>query len=150
MSCYLYRGFGTDIYQDVAACLTPKVCGEFKHVFNHDGSITYDGSATYGASSQNAVLRHQLNQAGLPTSGISTSPHKDRAVFYALGGGRRKEGIVITIDRSSLVKHGVIEHAVSDTVVKPSVPEDDEVILVSIYGGPLSLAIVVSMEKVYA
>lgn len=149
MSRYLYRGFCAERYLNITAALTPKASGKFEHVFCHDGSIKRDGSATYGPSEKNAVLRHQLKQAGLPTAGVSTSPHRHRAVFYALSGGENSEGIVITIDRDSLSKYGVREHVVSDTVTSPSVPEDEEVILVSFDGGPLPLEIILAEESVH-
>ncbi|NTV47716.1 MAG: hypothetical protein HGB11_14625 [Chlorobiales bacterium] len=150
MSLFLYRGFGIGIYPTVVASLTPKAPGRFSYVFTYGDGITYDGSATYGISDQNAVLRHQLHQAGLPTAGVSTSPHKDRAVFYALGAGKHREGVVLVIDRSKLVEYGVREYVVSSSVVQPSVPEDDEVILVGINGGPLPIEIVVMQECVCA
>lgn len=148
MSRYLYRGFCIERYQNVTAALTPKAPGKFEHVFCHDGSIKSDGSATYGSSERNAVLRHQLNQAGLPTAGVSTSPHRHRAIFYALSGGENNKGIVITLDRDKLSKYGVHEHVVSATVTSPSVPEDEEVILVSLDGGPLPLGIILSEEQI--
>ena len=150
MSRYLYRGFGVSVYQTVEASLTPKALGQFEHTFRYDGSITRDGSASHGSSARNAVLLHQLNQAGHPTAGVSTSPHRERAIYYALGDGMHREGIVITIDRDCLTKYGVVEYMVSTTVNNPSIPEDDEVILVSASGGSIPLAIVVSEEMVCA
>lgn len=148
MSRYLYRGFCLERYQNVTAALTPKAPGKFEHMFCHDGSIKRDGSATYGPSERNAALRHQLNQTGLPTAGISTSPYHHRAVFYALSGGKNRKGIVITIDRDNLSKYGVHEHVVSATVTSPSVPEDEEVILVSLDGGPLPPGIILAVEQI--
>lgn len=148
MDRYLYRGFGLDTYANTVAALTPKAPGRFEYVFCHDKTITHDGSATYGGSARNAVLRHQLHQAGYPTSGVSTSPHRDRAIFYALGHGKHTEGTVLTIDRVLLASHGVLEHRVSDTVINPCAPEDDEVTLASRLGGALPLEIVVFKEQV--
>jgi len=148
MARYLYRGFCPERYKSVTAALTPKALGTFANIFCHDGSIKRDGSATYGLSARNAVLRHQLNQAGLPTAGVSTSPHHHRAIFYALSGGKNSTGIVITIDRDTLSKHGVREYIVSDTVTNPSIPADDEVILVSFNGGSLPLEIIVAEQIV--
>jgi hypothetical protein len=150
MGRYLYRGFGVGTYASVAAALTPRTPGSFTHVFVRDGSIRYDRSATHGTSTRNAVLRHQLNQAGLTTAGISTTPHRNRAIFYALGGGRHAEGIILTIDREYLSRCDIVEHVVSMTVTSPSVPDDDEVILVTRTGGALPLAIIISQEKVCA
>ncbi|MFK4447465.1 hypothetical protein ABH944_007797 [Caballeronia udeis] len=120
------------------------------YVFKHDGSMTHDGSGTYGRSADNAVLRHQLNQAGYPTSGVSTSPHRGRAIFYALRGGQRSVGVVLTIDQARLAEHEVVAHVVSDTVITPSVAEDEEVILVGKSGGTLPCDIVCSIEIVRA
>jgi hypothetical protein len=148
MERYLYRGFGLGTYSDIVAALTPKVPGRFEHIFCHDETIKYDGSATFGRSARNAALLHQLNQAGYPTSGVSTSPHRDRAIFYALDHGKNTVGTVLTIDRDLLAIHGVFEHRVSDTVTNPCIPEDDEVILVSMLGDVLPLPIVVFEETV--
>jgi hypothetical protein len=150
MERYLYRGFGVQAYETITKALTPKAPGEFTHIFLCDGSIKFDGSATFGQSERNAVLRHQLNQAGLPTAGISTTPHRERAIFYALGGGRHPKGILLTIDRACLISHGVTEYVVSDTVTAPAVPEDDEVILVAQSGNHLPLEIVIAKEYVFA
>jgi len=143
----LYRGFGLGT---VAETLIPKQSGNFEHLFHHDGLIKHDGSAAYGKSARNAVLLHELHQKGYPTAGISTSPHRHRALFYALGGGAHREGTIITIDRDKLVEFNVVEHPVAATVTNPSIPEDEEVILVSKFGGALPLAIVIAEERVYA
>jgi hypothetical protein len=148
MPHFLYRGFS--IQTSIAESLTPKTGGDFAYAFKHDGAMTHDGSGTYGRSAGNAVLRHQLNQAGYPTSGVSTSPHRGRAIFYALRGGQRSVGIVLAIDQARLAKHEVVAYVVSDTVKTPSVPEDEEVILVSKSGGILPCDIVCSFEIVRA
>jgi hypothetical protein len=151
MSC-LYRGVGGIELDDVITkALTPKKIGIFSYSFNYDGVIRHDGSATYGENKINAVLRHQLNQEGWPTAGISTTPHKDRARFYAMGkDGCHKEGIILTINRLQLSQHGVMEAVVSATVHTPSEPKDDEVILFDNSGGSLPSLIVIKIERVTA
>lgn len=146
---FLYRGFSITKYSSVSASLKPRLYGEFSHLFLYDGTIRCDGSASHGRSDRNAVHWHELGQSSHPTSGISTSPHRDRAVFYALSGGKDREGIVIKIDRENLANHGVREYVVADTVTNPSIPADDEVILVGASGDPLPLAIVLAEERVY-
>jgi len=148
MDHYLYRGFGIQVYDSVTRALTPKAPGQRTYLFSYNENIKYDDSATYGQSEPNFVLRHQLNQEGYSTAGISTTPHRERAIFYALGGGKHSKGIILTIDRNLLTQHGVTEYIVSKTVKDPAVPEDNEVILVAQNGGPLPLEIVIAKEYV--
>jgi hypothetical protein len=93
-------------------------------------------------------LKHQLNQAGFPTSGISTTPIYDRAAFYALAGGQHQTGYVYKINRQALASHGVREFVVNEITTKPSVPEDQEVILVVPSGGGLPDALVEETIKI--
>jgi hypothetical protein len=148
---YLYRGVGGIAAEEdlIIKSLTPKAPGKFSYFFKFDGTILLDGSATLGESEQNATLRHQLNQDGFPTSGVSTTPHKDRSFFYACGpNGCHKEGIILTIDRLRLSQCGVSEAVVSASVYSPSVPEDDEVILFDNSDDALPRQIVVKIERV--
>lgn len=149
---YLYRGIGGDVADNlILKALTPKEHGEFLYIFKSDGVLRLDGSATLGKSLKNAILRHQLNQEGYPTSGISTTPHKDRARIYALGKDRcHNQGIILKIDRYVLSRYGVSEAVVSDTVLSPSVPEDDEVVLFDNSDRALPCQIVVKIETVIA
>ena len=92
----------------------------------------------------NAVLRHQIDpKAGYPTAGVSTTPRYERAAYYATHGHSGQEGYVLKIDRELLAPHKVREYRVSDVVPRPSVPQDDEYILVATDGGALPKAIVV-------
>jgi len=93
--------------------------------------IKHNGGATHDKSEQNAVLVHQLNQKGYPTSGISTTPKRDRAEHYATGGGKYERGFVFIIDRTMLDCFEIKQHVVSDQIPFPSIPEDEEVILVA-------------------
>ena len=147
---FLYRGYGLPRFKNPQEALTPKLKGDFAYTNRFDGTWCFDGSANFGHSSRNAVLRHQLNQQGYPTSGISTTPHKSRAAIYALGRKRcYMQGMILVIDRTMLNAFDIREHVVSDTVASPSIPEDDEVILVSISGGPLPIEIVFDYEDVF-
>ena len=141
---YLYRGVNPEIHKNGMG-LSPKKIGNFKYSFQYDGTINFDGDARYDPNEHNAVLRHQLNQEGFPTSGISTTPHFDRAKFYALSNGRYKSGYVYKIDRNLLKKYKIKEYIVSEYINNPSVPEDDEVILVAENGGKLPKDIIVDI-----
>ena len=52
------------------------------------------------------------------------------------------------IDRVLLGDHGVREYVVRQLVTEPSVPEDDEVILVAAGGGELPGAVVVEVIEI--
>ena len=141
----LYRGVNRDLHRANEGRIRPKKCGPFEHIFYADGSIYADGSATAGPSEQNAVLYHQLDQAGHPTAGISTTPHLERARYYATWGG--KPGVVYVIDWTKLPAVGVREFVVAATVqpLSLAVPEDDEVILVAPGDGTLPPAAIIEV-----
>jgi len=81
-----------------------------------------------GETEEYAVRQHQWQQEGFPTSGISTTPHFERAKFYA------RDGVVVKINRSLFKKYGIKEYVVKECLRKYpediACPEDDEVILV--------------------
>ena len=143
---YLYRGARESIHRKNKGQLVPKKTEPFQYAF-HYGEGTYGSGATYGPSQTNAVIRHQLNQGGFPTSGVSTTPHFECAKFYATHNGKQT-GYVYKIDRSLLAGHNVREFVVSQLAKRPSVPEDEEVILVASDFGPLPDEIVVDVIPV--
>jgi len=145
---YLYRGVSDSIHRKNNGRLVPKKIEPFRYGFHWgEEGLTWGSGATWGSSERNAVIRHQLNQEGFPTSGISTTPHFERAQFYATHGGKRA-GYVYKIDRSLLDVHDVQEFIVSEFAKRSSVPEDDEVILVASDFGPLPEEIVVDVIPV--
>jgi hypothetical protein len=145
----LYRGVTGDLHRRSGGRLVPKAVGTFAYTFKYnEPGVKYNSGAVYGASPTNAVIRHQLNQESFPTSGVSTTPHLDRAKLYARGRGGTESGVVYRIDRALLAIHGVTEYAVSEYAKQPSVPEDEEVILVGADSGPLPDAIVVEVVEV--
>ncbi|HKZ39402.1 MAG TPA: hypothetical protein VJ044_00480 [Candidatus Hodarchaeales archaeon] len=81
-----------------------------------------------GLTAGHAVNQHQWKQNGFPTRGISTTPHIERAKFYA-----QTNKVVVKIERGQFEKYKIREYAVKEWVVSPldiAVPEDDEIILV--------------------
>ncbi|SRR6266481_4438927 len=127
---FLYRGVTARFHLANNRLPKPKVQGPFTYGFhwNEPGHVWGSG-ATWGSSPTNAVIRHQLNQEGFPTAGISTTPHIERAIVYARGEDGIDSGYVFKITRSALERHRVTEFVVAQ-FCQPSVPEDDEVILV--------------------
>jgi len=141
----LYRGVNAAMHKQNGGRILPRRYGmAFAHEFTCDDmTITCDNTTvTIRPSAQNAVMYHQL---GTPdTSGISTTPHLDRARHYATRGGT-VPGVIYVIDRTKLPALGVCEHVVKDIVFgfSVTVPEDDEVILVAADTGELSPDVIV-------
>jgi hypothetical protein len=127
---FLFRGTSEAFHQANDGLLKPKVQGPFTYQFHWDEpGFTWDSGVTWDSTSTNAVIRHQFNQEGFPTSGISTTPHFERAVLYTRGRNGAFGGYVFKIDRKALQQHGVAEFVVAQFCA-PSIPEDDEIILV--------------------
>jgi hypothetical protein len=83
-----------------------------------------------GEQEEYAVRQHQWQQKGFTTSGVSTTPHLDRAKHYA-----QKEKIIVKINRDLLPQYDIKEYIVKEWLKGHpediAIPEDDEVILVS-------------------
>ena len=145
---YLFRGVSEELYRKLGGKLIPKVQAPFEHCFIAGEGIRAGDGAVVGRTARNAVIRHQLGQAGFPTSGVSTTPHFERARFYATGGGLHAAGYVNKIDRELLAANGVYEFIIAEYATNPSVPEDDEVILVASGHRELPAVIVVEVISV--
>ena len=143
---FLYRGITEAFHQRNGTRLKPKTLGPFEFAFRWDQQdVQWDSGATWDSSEANAVMRHQLKQEGYPTSGISTTPLFERAAVYARGKDGRSPGFVVKIDRSRLAAHGVREFIVAELVREPSIPEDEEVILLTPGGVSLPEAVIVEV-----
>lgn len=144
--CYLYRGVSKSLHEKLNGQLLPKATSPFIYTFHLDEGFHLDSGATLDASQANTVIRHQLERAGFPTCGVSTTPHFDRARFYATS--RNGDGFVYQIDRTLLREHGILEYVVAEYVRCPSVPDDDEVILVASDNGPIPHSVVAEIIPV--
>jgi len=147
---FLFRGASEAFHKANGGLLKPKVQGPFSYEFHWDEpGLTWDSGATWDSTPTNAVIRHQLNQEGFPTSGISTTPHLERAILYARGKDGTFGGHVFKIDRTLLLHHGIAEFEVAQYCV-PSIPEDGEVILVIPDGVHLPPSVIVEIIQVPA
>lgn len=147
---FLFRGASETFHQANGGLLKPKVQGPFSYGFHWDEpGLTWDSGATWDSTPTNAVIRHQLNQEGFPTAGISTTPHLERAILYARGKDGTSGGRVFKSDRRLLLHHGIAEFEVVKYCV-PSIPEDSEVILVTLDGVHLPLSVIVEIIQVPA
>ena len=126
----IYRGINNEMFSIISRekLIHPKA-HEFSIVFSHDGSIYYDGSATYGKSKRNAVLGHQIDSSKFRTSGISTTPHFKRAKYYALNNNKYSKGYILEFDTDKLDLNEYELIVVSEIVKSPKIPEDSEIIL---------------------
>jgi hypothetical protein len=149
MERYLFRGVNPQLHADTKGILVPKTFEPFRYAFHYGESVYYGGGAVYGESTANAVLRHQQNQAGFPTSGVSTTPIVERAAIYATLSSKYSSGFVYKIDTAQLPLFDVTAYVVADYAVQPSVPEDNEVILVAQDFGALPREIVVEIIEVH-
>lgn len=148
MNTVLYRGIHESRYWGLHSALTPKEPAPFAKLPKWDVS-EWDNS-TWHASSINAVIEHQHDQAGSPTSGLSTTPLFERARIYALGKARQGCGYVVSIDVAKCLARGIQQYVVNNLVRSPAVPEDNEVILVAPSFGVFPEEIVREVVKVCA
>ena len=117
----LFRGASLEIHCRNEGRIFPKSLEQFSYSFKFDEpGLKYDSGATYGSSSTNAVIRHQLNQEGFPTSGVSTTPSLERAKIYARGRDGTATGVVYRIDCACLDIHGVKQYVVAEYSKYPS------------------------------
>ena len=146
MTTLLYRGVNEDLHIKQNGELNPKISRPFTSSPRYD-QAEWD-NAYWGESELNAVIDHQQHQAGYPTSGISTTPHLARAIYYATCAGKYPTGYIYVIDRSKCKVLGVSVYVVNEIVPMPSIFEDDEVILVAKDFGTLPDSLVIDVHKV--
>jgi hypothetical protein len=141
----LYGVVSAGLYEKLNGELRPKETTPFKRHPKWGRAIW--GESKWGEENKNGVIEHQLNQIGYATSGVSTSPHIERAIFYATYGG--KNGYIYVIDRNLLKDFGIEEYVVNEILKAPSVPEDDEVILVAKNMRELPYQIITEIRAVF-
>jgi hypothetical protein len=146
---YLYRGENVELYAFNEGRLVPKKIGaSFRQYIHYDGKATYGAGNTYGDSIANGVIQHQLDSGRNPTSGISSTPHFERARRYATW--KHSSGLVFKIDTSLFERYAVSAHAVAEYAIVPKSPDDDEIILVARDFGPLPMEVVIEVLSVEA
>lgn len=142
----LYRGINPELHKNNAGELRPKDALPFARSPEY-GRAEW-GNAYWGECEANAVVEHQQHQAGYSTSGVSTTPHLLRAIVYATHAGKYPYGYVYVIDEALCKIHEVTIYKVTDYVPSPSIPEDEEVILVARDFGIIPNELVIEIRKV--
>jgi len=144
--CFLYRGVSLEMHNENNGVLSPKDTS-FKLIFYFDQGFHLDQGLTLDESEENAVVMHQVDSTCYPTSGVSTTPHWDRAKKYATR-NETQNGIIYKLDRNELPKYGIKEYVVKEYTDFPYIPEDDEVILVHEDPGNLPKEIILETIEV--
>lgn len=147
---FLYRGVSEALYKELGGKLIPKKVNEnFAQYACAGAPHAQCGSGIIcGKSIINNVILHQWGQKGYPTSGISTTPYRERAVFYACSGEQNNNGIIYGLSVARLKEAGVSIYCVNELVPHPAVLEDDEHILVAQDFGSIPEFTVVTIEFV--
>ena len=130
---YLYRGVSSEMFQKLNGKLSPKAMNkEFAEVPRFGGqTVSFGSGNVFGKANVNAVIKHQWQQKGIPTSGVSSSPFIERAKYYACSGVRNKHGYIFKMSIESLTNQGVSIYRINELVTAPAIPEDDEHVLVA-------------------
>ncbi|MDB5921170.1 MAG: hypothetical protein JWN13_106 [Betaproteobacteria bacterium] len=143
---YLYRGVNADLYARTGGRLEPKAIGrEFKRPVYFGEDVYFGGGSTFGESADNAALMHQENSSRYPSSGVSTTPHIEKARGYATH--NNQAGYIYKIDSARLQAAGITAYLVKEVAVHPAVPDDEEVILVARDYGALPAEVVVEVVR---
>ena len=147
---YLYRGMSEQLFHELEGKLSPKKANEqfASYACLGDPHAVCGSGIQCGESDLNSVIFHQWDQAGLPTSGISTTPHAERARFYALRGGELEKGYIFELSINGLINSGVAIYKVNELVPFPAIPEDEEHVLVARDFGCIPEDAIVSVQQV--
>ena len=146
MQCnLLYRGVNPEHHARFNGQLEPKETKPFIKPAEF-GRSEYN-NIEFNESELNAVIEHQQHQAGYVTSGISTTPIFSRACFYATHNGKYEKGFIYVIDKTLCEIHNVAIYNVNELVPQPSIPEDEEVILVAHNNGSLPSEVVIEIKS---
>jgi hypothetical protein len=119
-AAFLYRALRPD--EISRGVLIPKSCGPFVAEPQLPQVLPF----TLGEGPEHAVRAHQW-EGRYPTSGVSTTPHLERAEHYAQGHRRIAKIAVARLAQFHVHTFRVADYVEASLIC---VPEDDEVILV--------------------
>ncbi|MCH7959424.1 MAG: hypothetical protein IID08_04810 [Candidatus Hydrogenedentes bacterium] len=149
---YLYRGINKKRYEETEGKLAPKKSGvQFAAYASAGDPHARCGSGIEcGKSVKNTVIGHQWEQKGIPTSGVSSTPHAKKARDYALHNGLYKKGYVVKLSIALLRDKEVQIFRVNELVPSAAIaePEDDEHVLVAKGFGDIPESAVVDVYSV--
>lgn len=140
MGRFLYRGVNKQIHETNDGELIPKG-NKFTYTFKF-GDFKFNEGVVFGETIKNAVHGHQKNSKIYKTSGISTTPMYERALYYATNRNKHEVSYVYKIDTALLSFYKIYEYIVNDIEEFPKNREDNEVILVAQDNGVLPRKII--------
>jgi len=154
MNSFLYRGMNLNMFQECSGLLKPRGTESVADLYPSEYLFPSD-RLFIGKHEKNAVDKHQnpnrYNEADFKdhSAYLSTTPLLNRAMHYATS-GNKISGVVFVIDKNLLVQHHVIEYCVSEIATSITVPEDEEVLLLTKpLGSPLPDAVIMEIRYVH-
>lgn len=153
MNRFLYRGINLEMFRECHGLLKPRGTESVADLYPSE--YLFPSERLFpGKHENNAVDKHQnpnrYNEADFKNHSayLSTTPLLDRATYYATS-GNKVHGVVFVIDRSLLAEHQVSEYCVSQIATVITVPEDEEVLLLTQpSGSPLPDAVILEIRNV--
>ena len=150
---YLYRGMNIKMYNELKGQLIPRGTMTTANLFPGEHLFPSDNSFP-GNHHLNAIDKHQnpnrYHEEDFKNNSayLSTTPHFKRAKNYATN-GNTLPGYVFYIERSTLTELNIHEYSVSELATIITVPEDDEVLLLTNpVGAPLPKEVIIKIERV--
>jgi hypothetical protein len=149
MTEILFSGISVDKWERDRHQLVPKAIEKpFRSsVCCGDPRAVCGFGAELGQSAINELIAHQWPALNARTSGISTTPHRERALAYATRNGQRQTGIVGHIDVGRLRASGARAYVVNRLLPISYEPKDDEVVVVAADFGALPPECIVRVER---
>lgn len=150
---YLYRGMDINMYNELDGELTPR--GIITTANLYPGEHLFPSENLFSGNHHlNAIDKHQnpyrFDEDDFKNNSayLSTTPHLERAKYYATK-GNTLPGYIFYINRSVLAKFNILEYSVSELATIITVPEDDEVLLLTNpVGASLLKEVIVKIERV--
>jgi len=139
---FLYRGVSKEKDRALKGLLCPN--GIKPEVSaRYDGQIKFDGTFTYGETSENAVRAHQIQTGLYGGCYISTTEDVNRSAIFATS-GYSEEGWVYVIDPDKFEQYQVVSKKFPD----PLYPDEQEVSIRAHDCGSIPIEVIVDKYEV--
>ncbi|MDD3774621.1 MAG: hypothetical protein PHV08_01545 [Sulfurovaceae bacterium] len=150
---YLYRGMDINMYNELNGELIPRGIMTTANLYPGE-HLSPSENLFPGNHYLNAIDKHQnplrYDEDDFKNNSayLSTTPHLEHAKYYATK-GNTIPGYVFYINRSLLANFNINEYIVSESATIITVPEDDEVLLLTNpVGTPLLKEVIIKVERI--
>jgi hypothetical protein len=143
---YLFRGVGIEMHNNGEGLKSKGTEFNIEGQLGDDFAMLGNGML-HGSAEVNAILAHQTDSSKYPTSGVSTTPHFERAKYYATKGGTAS-GIVYKIDPLKFSEFEIKIFRIKDHIPFPKIAEDDEVIILQNSGLKINEKVVIEVISI--